>query len=180
MFELLISPLLGIVGGAVSSWMAYKNKKADQEHEIKMAEEDRKTRQVEAECQIKITQETFDGKAYVASQQAGSEILLDQSSLRALLKGNWWMRLLGGLIAFLLGLVQAIRGLLRPALTAGLFVACYYILTMFVAKVGWGDVALMQNTVSYGIQSMFNLLSTCVAWWFGDRTMSRRLVYGTK
>ena len=174
-FSLISGPLLGGIFGCVNAWIANKEKQAMRQHEVDMVREDRETRRVEAEMQMRVTEEEFAGKAFLASQKVGNRTALSSANLQAMLKGGWFMRTLGGFLAFILGLTDAVRGAVRPGITIYLAVACHNMLSKFVEQTGGIGIEQRMDIVSYGVQSQFNLLSTCVAWWFGDRMTSRIL-----
>lgn len=179
-FESLLSlvsgPLLGGVFGCVNAYLANKSKAQDQAHELAMAREERETRRVEAEMQMRVTEEEFSGKAFLASQTSGNKTALSAASLQAMLQGGWMLRTLGGTVAFLLGLVDALRSAIRPGITLYLAVVCHNMLADFISQTGGIGIEGRINIVNYGVQSQFNLLTMCVAWWFGDRMTNKLLV----
>lgn len=183
MFDTLLSlvsgPLLGGLFGCVNAYLANKAKAQDQAHEIAMAREERETRKVEAEMQMRATEEEFSGKAFLASQAAGNKTALSSANLQAMLNGGWMLRALGGFLAFLLGLTDVLRSATRPGVTLYLAVVCHNMLADFIAQTGGVGIEGRLQVVNYGVQSQFNLLSTCVAWWFGDR-MTNKLLNGGK
>lgn len=179
MFDMLLSlisgPLLGGLFGCINSWIANKEKQAMREHEVNMAREDRETRRVEAEMQMRVTEEEFAGKAFLASQTAGNKTALSNANIQAMLTGGFVMRTLGGFIAFLLGLTDVARNIVRPGITIYLAVACQNMLATYIEQIGGIGITQRMEIVNYGVQAQFNLLSTCVAWWFGDRMTTQIL-----
>jgi hypothetical protein len=177
MLESLISlvsgPILGGLFGCINSWIANKEKQAQREHEVNMAREDRETRKVEAEMQMRVTEEEFSGKAFLASQTAGNKTALSNANLQAMLNGGWFMRSLGSLLAFCLGVTDVARNIVRPGITIYLALVCHNMLADFISQTGGIGIDQRMDIVSYGVQSQFNLLATCVAWWFGDRMTNR-------
>lgn len=177
MFETIISlisgPFLGGIFGCVNAYLANKEKAAQRQHEIDMSREDRETRRVEAEMQMRVTEEEFSGKAFLASQNAGNKTALSNANIQAMLNGGWVLRTLGGLIAFLLGLTDVLRSFIRPGITLYLAVACHNMLQDFIEQTGGIGIEGRLQIVDYGVKAQFNLLATCVAWWFGDRMTNR-------
>ncbi len=183
MFDALLSlvsgPLLGGIFGCVNAYLANKEKQAEREHEVSMAREERETRRVEAEMQMRVTEEEFSGKAFLDSQTAGNKTALSSSNLKVMLSGGWLMRAMGGFLAFLLGLTDVARNLVRPGITIYLAIACQNMLATYIQQTGGIGIEQRMRIVEYGVQSQFNLLATCVAWWFGDR-MTNRIMNGGK
>jgi hypothetical protein len=177
MFDALLSlvsgPLLGGIFGCVNAYLANKEKAAEREHEVAMAREDRETRRVEAEMQMRVTEEEFSGKAFLASQTAGNKTALSSSNLKVMLSGGWLMRVMGGFLAFLLGLTDVARGAVRPGVTIYLSIVCTSLLDSAMRFTGGVPIALQQEIATEGVIRMFNLLSMIVAWWFGDRMTTR-------
>jgi hypothetical protein len=177
LLSLVSGPLLGGIFGCVNAYIANKAKAQDQAHELAMTREERETRRVEAEMQMRVTEEEFSGKAFLASQAAGNKTALSAANLQAMLTGNWFMRSLGSFLALLLGLTDVARNAVRPGITIYLALACHNMLADFIEQTGGIGIAQRAEIVNYGVQSQFNLLATCVAWWFGDR-MTNKLMAG--
>lgn len=173
LFSLVSGPLLGGIFGCVNAYIANKAKAQDQAHELEMAREERETRRVEAEMQMRVTEEEFSGKAFLASQTAGNKTALSSTNLQAMLAGNWFMRSVGSLLALLLGLTDVARNVVRPGITIYLAFACHNMLANFIEQTGGIGIGQRSEIVSYGVQSQFNLLTMCVAWWFGSRMTSK-------
>lgn len=173
--SLISGPLLGGLFGCVNAWLANKEKAAERAHEVAMAKEERETRRVEAEMQMRVTEEEFSGKAFLASQKAGNKTALSSANLSAMLSGGAFMRFLGGLIAFLLGLVDVARGAVRPGVTIYLSIVCTNILNSAMSFTGGMSIALQQELATQGVIRMFNLLSMIIAWWFGDRMTNKMM-----
>lgn len=177
MFETIISlisgPLLGGLFGCVNAYLANKEKAAERQHELSMAKEERETRRVEATLQMQVTEEEFSGKAFLASQTAGNKTALSNANIQAMLNGGWMLRTLGGFVSLLLGLTDVLRSFIRPGITLYLAVVCHNMLQDFIAQTGGIGVTQRMDIVDYGVKSQFNLLATCVAWWFGDRMTNK-------
>jgi hypothetical protein len=95
-----------------------------------------------------------------------------------MLSGGRLMRSLGGLLAFLLGVVDVARGAVRPGVTIYLSIVCTNLLDAAMRFTGGVPIALQQEIATEGVIRMFNLLSMIVAWWFGDRMTSRMMRSG--
>jgi hypothetical protein len=169
LLNLFTGSFLGVLGGIANAWIAYKQKKADQEHELKVIREERETRKVEAEMQMQVTQEEFSGKAFLVSQEAGNKTLMDTSSLKALLKGGWMLRIIGGFLALLMGLLEIGRSAVRPGITLYLLVIFTNIIHESYKMQGGIGLETRNKLVVDGVHNGFQLLNMCVSWWFGYR-----------
>lgn len=67
-----------------------------------------------------------------------------------------------------LSYVDQIRGLVRPVLTTYLTLIATGIAIHCVTKIGWGTI-LMDRVSEYTVYATFELLGTCVGWYFGSR-----------
>lgn len=177
-FGLISGPLIGGLFGSVNAWLANKQKKQDQEHEVAMTRELRETRIAESQCEIQEIRENFDGKAFVESQASGNKTALSSTNLGLLLNGNSFMKILGSIIAVLLGFTDVARHIVRPGITIYLAIVCTNLLTQFTKELGGISIEKKIAIIDYGFKAQFQLLLVCVSWWFGDRTTSRLLNKG--
>ncbi|BDQ35917.1 hypothetical protein SYK_06760 [Pseudodesulfovibrio nedwellii] len=172
---LLLSPVLGLIGGAISAYQTYKTKKLEFAHEKDMAAEDRKTRVVEAKCEIEVTREKFDGEAYLESQKQGNQRLLSSEALEKLLEGGRCARAFGGFIVFLFGIVDVVNKAIRPAMLIYMGVKANTLLAQAMLTVGGASIAAQLSIVDYGFRAIFSLFSTAFCWFFADRTTAKAL-----
>lgn len=175
--SILAGGATGLLGVVAQRWADYKNKQLDlalekQRGELELAKRDKdavimaqewagRTRVAEVEAGAVV--DTAEAQAFAASFQHDkatySDGVLDK------LRG-WW----GQLLRFLLGLVDVIRGIVRPGLTIYLCV----ITTMMYADaqrlVGAGLTAAQAlELVKMIVATVLYLTTTCVLWWFGTR-----------
>lgn len=166
---------LGVLGGVANAWIAYKNKQQDQAHELAVIREERETRKVEAEMQMRVTEEEFSGKAFLVSQQAGNKTGLSSSALNKMLDGGFIMRGAGGCIAFLLGLTDIVKSAVRPGITCYLLVVFTNIIHESYEMQGGLTVEARSKIVEDGVHNGFQLLNVCVSWWFGYRMTTKMI-----
>ena len=153
--------ILGLVGTGIHAWLKAREQKQKLEHEREQARirlEEMKLEHQQRLEEIKAQGEADANKAAIEAQaaEARAEAEVRAASYR-LDKATY-----GG------GLVDAIRGLMRPAITL-------YTLGLMTA-IGWllyraqGIPAEMAGPLwTQIVQTVVFLATTCVTWWFGSR-----------
>jgi len=198
LIETILGGVTGLIGNVVGGWFKLKERKLDldihkmnNEHELSMLKAETQAMIMEAKANIKITQAQVEGaidikdaEAFMQSQTEGNKNLFSNKWIDALMGITGWWRLitlpLASIIAFLFGLVDFLKGLIRPALTLYL---CG--VTTWVTWMAWEIMQLDGISLS-AIQavSIFNdttsivtyLTVSCVTWWFGDRRMAKSIM----
>ena len=171
MFEAITSilsgGLTGILGSAISRYSEFKTRKLELEVELKRGEQDLKQIELESARDVQIAEREAASAELSAEHQAlsASHAADSASYLQAAKSG--WTRLLMGLVDF-------VRGLMRPAITIYLIV-----LTSWIAKTLYDLVLRYQHeafsaTQAFGLWSevinmVLYLTSAAVLWWFGSR-----------
>ena len=196
--ETILGGLTGLIGNVVGGWFKLKQARleseiriADRAHEISMVKAETQAMIMEAKANIKITQAQVEGaidlkdaEAFMQSQREGNKALFDNKWIDALMNTTGWWRIitlpLASLVAFLFGLTDFIRGMLRPALTVYL---CG--VTTWVTWMAWNIMqtnglslsSLQAVTIFNDTTSIVTYLTvSCVTWWFGDRRMSKSIM----
>jgi len=188
LIETILGGLTGLVGSVVTSIMNYKTMKAKNEHELAMIQAQTAAMKAEAEAQIQVTKaqiegavELADAQSYMASQRSGNEVLFGENWVDKLLATTGWLSWIAGpvacIVAFLFGLVDWLRGLMRPLMTAylvGMSTYITYLAWNIVQKYGQGMTSGEATAIYRSvIEVILYLTVSCVTWWFGDRTMSK-------
>lgn len=175
--SILAGGATGLVGVAIQRWADYKNKQLDlqlekQRGDLELAKRDKDAVIMEkewagrtrvAEVEGAAAMDTAESQAFAASFQHDkatySDGVLDK------LRG-WW----GQLLRFLLGLVDVIRGIVRPGLTIYLCVITTMIYDDAQRRMG-SDLTAAQalELVKMIVATVLYLTTTCVLWWFGTR-----------
>jgi hypothetical protein len=198
LIEGLLGTLTGILGNAVGAFFKYKNAKLDieklkmkQDHEVKMVQAQTQAMIMEAKANIKVTQaqvegaiEIEDSKAFLEAQKQGNKNLFDNKWVDGLLKVEGWWKILtlplASIISVMFGLVDFIRGLVRPALTIYLCGVTSYITYMaweIMNMQGVALTAIQASTIFHDVTSIILYLTvSCVTFWFGDRQMSKSIM----
>ncbi len=198
LIETILGGVTGLIGNVVGGIFKYKHAKLQKEmqtvqnsHELAMIKAETQAMIMEAKANIKITQaqvegaiELKDAEAFMQSQREGNKALFDSKWINALMSTTGWWRIftlpLAGLISFLFGLVDFLRGLIRPVLTVYLCGVTTWVTWMaweIISKEGLtldaiNAVAIFQDTTSI----VTYLTVSCVTWWFGDRRMAKNIM----
>lgn len=196
--ETILGGVTGLIGNVVGGWFKLKERKLDldiqklnNKHEVDMLKYETQAMIMEAKANIKITQAQVEGavdikdaQAFMQSQREGNKSLFSNKWIDALMRIEGWWKIitlpLASIIAFLFGLVDFLRGLIRPALTVYL---CG--VTTWVTWMAWNIMQTDGLTLT-AMQSVniFNdttsivtyLTVSCVTWWFGDRRMAKNIM----
>jgi len=196
--ETILGGVTGLIGNVVGGWFKLKQARlqseirtADRMHEIAMVKAETQAMIMEAKANIKITQAQVEGaidlkdaEAFMQSQREGNKALFDNKWIDALMSTTGWWRIitlpLASLIAFLFGLTDFLRGMLRPLLTMYLCGATTWVTWMaweIMQKDGLTLSALQAVNIFNDTTSIVTYLTvSCVTWWFGDRRMSKSIM----
>lgn len=195
MFDLLtggastiISSLLGSVSGVVGHYFKAKEKKEKQKHELdlarlNMARDKQESELMLAEIAANLKVEEFKTEGALLLEEskdfnsAISSITksktLGSKAFEKLLDGNWFQRLLGTVLAFLMGLVDITRRLVRPALTFGSAAAIAYLIRTLTVDITDFDDEQQLLLLTLVIDATVYVLTASVQFWFMDRAGAR-------
>ena len=160
----------GVLGSALTGVIEYKNKQLQFKHDLEMEKAARETMEAEWAQRTKVAQIEGDTQKDVAASQAfQTSILADKATYSTgiafdKLKGGW-------IYAFLMVLVDFLRGIIRPLSTI-LFITMTFV--MYASLKGKVDAA---GTDPKALMVLFDqvvtvilyLATTTVCWWFGAR-----------
>ena len=151
----------GLIGTIATKVVEFKTRQVELEYELKgreidiqeiklESERDIAVANIEAQAATDVAAANLTAKSYEADQAKYGEKL-------------WW--------------IDAIRGVMRPMITAYMMVIMTWIATEIAAAVGGID-SMDSNQVwqlwILIIESIIYLTTTAVTWWFGSRPSSRR------
>ncbi len=159
--------LTGLIGTGIHAWLRRGEEQRAQAHALAMRKMDLKEMEREAELAMR----RVEAEAKVRLQEAQQERLVAQDAAEAQLRTASYQQdraRYGG------GLVDAVRGLMRPAITVFLLLQ-----TLAVGWVVWhllGGLEHLPAEVLLEIQrklvdALIYLSTTAVVWWFGGRAM---------
>jgi len=197
--------LLGVVGSVATSLFNFLRQRQDAKTQVEMKkldniridkEKDREIAIIQAEAdanvkivetQVKGTVELEEIKAFTESQKGAHATVVTEGMIQRLseIKNKdgatpiYTQILLTSLVS-LLGLLDVIKGVMRPIITTYYIVLTSYITTVaweivqknekiITADDAWAVVAQIINTVLF-------LTTTCVTWWFADRQTAKFLM----
>lgn len=207
--ETILGGLTGLIGNVVGGIFKYKQAKlnkemqlAGQSHELLMVKAETEAMIMEAKANIKITQSQVEGaidikdsEAYMESLKAGNKSAFSNKWVDNLLNiegylFSWndknflsWKLFtvpIACVVALLFGIVDFIKGMIRPSLTLYLCGVTTWV-TMLAWKVMQSSgtsitatqaLELFQDTTSIVVY----LTVSCVTWWFGDRRMAKTIM----
>ena len=181
--------MLGSLSGIVGHWFKSKEKKDEREHDAKMfqlqMDRDKMNSELaiaEINANLKVVQVETEGMLLTEEAKGFSKVvaslnksLLAPSIMEILLKEKWYTpsRFFGVLLAIMFGIVDVIRGLVRPALTASAFVAVGYIARMLAIDLGLFDDSKKLILLGMLIDAMIYVLTAATQFWFMDRAGAR-------
>ncbi len=193
MLEILTGGVSGLIGSVVTSYANYKTQKLANEHKTAMAkidlqklDKEREFMLAEAEANMRITEVQTEAQMDIADSQAYSESIkqaqkeaISDKLHEKLLEGNAWSRAVGIFIAFIFGLVDFLKRIVRPGLTiylVGLTTWITVIAVVVMEKQGSAISAAKAVDIFDDVTTIVIYLTvTCVTWWFGDRRMAKFL-----
>jgi len=181
------SALLGSLSGVVGHWFKTKEEKDRRSHEAVMLELTMKRDKLnselaiaEIEANLKVTEVITEGNLLVSEAKDFNSVVaslnknaLAPSVLETLLEGGWGARFFGVWLAFMLGLVDILRGIVRPALTAGAFASVGYIAFMFAENLDGFTTVERLSLLMLLIDAMIYVLTAATQFWFMDRAGAR-------
>jgi hypothetical protein len=192
LIETVLGALTGLAGTIMSSFINYKQKKLEFDHEILMIEAQTKAMIEEAKINLQITKaqvegaiELEDANVYLEAQKQGNKNLFDVKWVDNLLDVNTtWLKFItvpaAVIVALLFGFVDWLKGFMRPALTVYLVALTTYITYVsygILTKYGGESITSTQALVVWNdvVTIIIYLTVSCTCWWFGDRRTAKFL-----
>lgn len=197
MWELIFGGLTGLLGTVWSSYNQRKLKELDlkdrvagRQHDLAMMQAETEAMRAEADANIQITQAQVAGetqlqevRAYTESQRYGNTSVFAESFMQRMFSTTGWIawiaQPLGVLICLLFGLVDTVKGIARPCITAYLLGVSTWV-TMQAWKLMEhvsSPLTAMQASgiLTDVIKTVLFLTVSAVTWWFGDRMTAKGL-----
>jgi hypothetical protein len=148
------------------------------ENELKLAGLQAESAERLAELRAQAQADQSAGEDYRASLEHDKATHVPTATLEQLSKGGGWGKFVAGLVTLLLGLVDAVRGFVRPGVTVytlGLqTMLLLWVNDMFARKLITLAQPEQQRLVMEVVTTTSFLVTTCVVWWFGARPPARR------
>lgn len=166
--------MTGVLGSAVTSFIDYKTKKLQFLHEEAMEKATQETMRLEWEGRSKVAIVEGETQKNVAESEAFLEsIKADQATYSSGIEYNKIK--LGWLYAFLMVLIDFLRGIIRPASTIAFVVMTFWIYASIQGKINVipTDSTAMMDLFNQVTTVILYLSVTTVCWWFGVRGVSK-------
>jgi len=194
--NILSGGVLGVFTSAFSTWFKYKEQVQANKFKLDMikAQSDASIQEIKARVQVQ--QVVTEGNVKLEESKADTAENIGRSSLIEKLTGkylsddilktmltddSWVGRIFKPLIYLHVLFMDAVRGLIRPILTLGIVWYVTYIINLALHKylsMDYGAQGLMQMVIHPAIQLILFSASTVIAFWFADKSMSRRFQKG--
>ena len=181
----IIGVVTGLVGNIITSVTNFKSQKLKNIHDEKIIELETKAMLAKVEAGIKVTKAKVTGeidkleeKTYKENIVKANKTLLSKDVITKLFehKGTKW---LGAILTFLLGIVDVLKGFIRPVLTVYLVVLTswltYYSATILSAKESLLSASEASAIFSKVTDIVIYLTVSVVTWWFADRRVAKFL-----
>lgn len=183
--EGLVGVITGLVGNALTSWTNLRTQKLKNEHDLAMVKAESEAMRLEAEANIKVTETQVQGELMqLEEMNYGKNLELANKStvsnkLVEKLFDNKWTTWLGSILVFLLGIVDFLKGLMRPGLTLYLVGLTSWI-TWYASEILSTKQELMDVLTAAALfdkvtDIVIYLTVSVVTWWFADRRTAKFL-----
>lgn len=191
MWELILGGLTGLIGSSITAWTNYKTQKLKNDHDIAMVEAETNAMIAETKANIEITKtqteadvEMADTEAYSKGIVEGNKGSFSEKWINKLFGVKGWLSFLSIptaiMLSVLFGLVDFLKGLMRPGLTMYLVG-----MTTWITMMAWE--IMNQNQVTITAEQAYNIFTdviniviyltvSCVTWWFADRRIAKFLM----
>jgi hypothetical protein len=199
MWDVILGGITGLIGSVTTAITNYKLQKLKNEHDVakwdfeeKKIELETEAMKTEAKLRMKTIKtqtdaqvELADTEAYMESIKKGNENMFSDKWIAKLFSQTGWIKYIsipiGVLIAFLFGIVDFLKALMRPGLTIYLTG-----ITTWITWMAWEIIQVSNIDIITSEQALaiFNevtsvviyLTVSCVTWWFGDRRIAKFLM----
>lgn len=176
------SAIFGGITGLVGTYLTKREERLAREQDLKMQQLQNEHELKSKEIDIQIIDKEWEGRNQVAisegqarEAEADAEAFAESFKLEPKQysdpeKRSWFVR-------FILGILDFVRGLMRPALTIYLCVLTskiYWTLVEMIEELNLLPTAEQINlTHSLIVNTILYLFTTCVTWWFGTRNKQK-------
>ncbi len=183
--EGLVGVATGLLGNVLTSFTNLKTQKLKNQHEVAMIKVETEAMAAEAAMQIKVTETNVAGElarleetTYGKNIELANKPSLNNRLLEKLFDSPWtaWV---ATILAFLLGVVDFLKGVMRPGLTLYLVALTswitYYAAELLTAKQGLMDAIMAAALFNKVVDIVIYLTVSVVTWWFADRRVAKFL-----
>ena len=187
--------ILGVLGSIFSNVLNYFTQKQKNKHDLELKkfelarmDKEKEYMLAEAQANIKITEAEVEGaigleeaRAFTESQKQAMQSLLKPSLVEKLLEYEGKMKplalLVAGFIAFIFGLVDFIKHLIRPGITIFVSLVFGYVVykswTVLEASGHQWSPKDALAIITICVETVVALIMMIYGWWFADRRMAK-------
>lgn len=167
MWQMILGPVLGAVGGLATKWLDSREKEKDRAHELAVMDREAELADRRLKIEGELRREEAAEASFAASYQFNNERLVPEGA--KLSKGQMW------LAVFIDALTKSIRPcstILYQFAIMGIFVWCAVELRRLnIDKLNPDEIHAIFREVIYTI---IGTGETILLWWFGIRGTSRK------
>ncbi len=163
----------GLLGAGLSAWVRSGEQKRTQTHELAMREADRAEMELEYNLRAAEAEQKADAATAIATQQAVAEMDRAEVDLRKASYRHDRATYGPGLFG---RIVDGIRGVVRPFVTAYVLMLVTYIAWVLVKVMGGVEGLPMEEVVrlfARVVDSILYLANVVIIWWFGERAVQK-------
>jgi len=179
----LTGGLTGLLGSALTTTFGFFNQKAKNKHELAMRKLDHELMVKEAEIGMQVTEAELQGDLALSMEESRREALkqtaqdkLAGTTLDKLFDHKWTTPF-GVFIAVLFGLLDFIKGFIRPGMTLYMTVLVtmiYLSAKQTLNQPGLGLTAPQAlELIHQLLDTVMFVFTTITLWWFGERAPAR-------
>jgi hypothetical protein len=182
--ETVLGTITGFAGTIITSVLNFKQQKEKNKHDIELLKAQTDATIKEAEANIRVSEIQVAGDIQRAETQGWIETLkqnstpaIDAKVIDRLLSGGAVMRFFGITLSFLMGMVEFMKGIMRPGLTLYIMVLATVVTFKSIEIINaHGDVLSVDDAnmiFANAMDTVWYLTVTLVTWWFGDRRTAK-------
>jgi len=189
--DILFGAFTGLLGTGITAFTNYKMQKIKNSHDIVLIKAETEAMKIEAEANIQIEKARIEGEVelteastFLEGIKQGNKQTFSEKWIDKLFSVEGWVKYISipvaVLIAFLFGMVDFLKALMRPGLTAYLTGCTTWITIMawdIMEKYGTAMTSIQAIAIFDQVTSIIIYLTvSSVTWWFGDRRTAKFLM----
>ena len=189
--DVLLGAVTGLFGTALTSWTNFKMQKVKNSHEVDMVKLETTAMIEEAKANIQIEKARIEGEVelteastFLEGIKQGNKQTFSEKWIDKLFAVESWLKYISipvaVFIAFLFGMVDFLKALMRPGLTVYLTGCTTWITIMawdIMQKYGTELTSAQAIDIFTQVTSIIIYLTvSSVTWWFGDRRTAKFLM----
>ena len=189
--DIIFGAVTGLLGNGITAWTNYKMQKIKNNHDVVMVKLETEAMIEEAKANIQIEKARIEGEVelteagtFLEGIKQGNKQTFSEKWIDKLFSVEGWIKYISipvaVLIAFLFGMVDFLKALMRPGLTMYL-TGC----TTWITYMAW-NILEQYGTAITSVQAVeifdqvtsiiIYLTVSSVTWWFGDRRTAKFLM----